>query len=150
MNESTWDEFRSEGHRMLITVVRAAGRIQKRAERFLREYGVTVAQFNVLAILADNPEGVTPSAIGDELVVSRANMTGLLARMKRDGLCRVEPDPSDGRVKRISVTPRGRRLLDRIEEPYFSEVGRVTAGLSETRLRQVSSALDRLLEQLED
>jgi MarR family 2-MHQ and catechol resistance regulon transcriptional repressor len=148
MNAASRDEFRNEGHRALITVVQAAGRIQKEAERFLREFGVTVAQFNVLVILADQPDGVTPSAIGDRLVVSRANVTGLLGRMKRDGLCRIEPDPEDGRVKRITVTPRGRRLLGRIEGPYFAEVERVTGVLSDTRLRGVSDALDRLVDQL--
>jgi MarR family 2-MHQ and catechol resistance regulon transcriptional repressor len=145
MSESKWSVSRSEGHRLVVTIVRTAERLQKEADRFLRDYGITVAQLNLLIILAADREGASPSRIGQQLVVSRANVTGMVSRLKRLGLCRVEPDPADGRIKRVRLTTRGRRLLDRIDDPYFREIDRLTGGLTASRLKSVSDTLDRLV-----
>jgi MarR family 2-MHQ and catechol resistance regulon transcriptional repressor len=148
MSDSRWSRRRGEGHRLVVTVVEAAERLQKAADRFLRDYGITVAQFNLLVALAVDPDGLPQAEIGQRLVVSRANVTGLVGRLRRLGLCRVEPDPGDGRVKRVRLTPRGRDLLDRIEGPYFREIRRLTGGLGASGLKRVSDTLDRLIEEL--
>lgn len=148
MNGSKWAVSRGEGHRMVITIVRTAERLQKEADRFLRDYGVTLTQFNLLVVLAANPSGLPQSEIGQQLVVSRANVTGLVGRLKRLGLCDVKVDPDDGRIKRVRVTPRGRRLLDRIDQPYFREIDRLTGGFTPSMLKRVSDTLERLVAEL--
>jgi len=144
MTGSKWEVCRGEGHRLVITIVRTAERLQKAADRFLRDHGVTVTQFNLLVVLAANRDGLPQSEIGQQLVVSRANVTGLVGRLERLGLCRAEPDASDGRVKRVRLTPRGRRLLDRIDQPYFREIERVTGGVPRSRLKRVTDTLEEL------
>ncbi|MBN2491713.1 MAG: MarR family transcriptional regulator [Planctomycetes bacterium] len=148
MSDSRWSRNRGEGHRLVVTVVRAAERLQKAADRFLRDYGITVAQFNLLAALAANRDSLPQSEIGTRLVVSRANVTGLVGRLQRLGLCRVDLDAADGRIRRVRLTPEGRRLLDRIEQPYFREIRRLTRGLEAARLQHAVDTLERLLEQL--
>lgn len=131
---------------MVVTIVQVAGMLQREADRMLRDFGITVAQFNVLAVLAPHPEGIPQSEMGDALIVSKANITGLVARMQKLGLCVVAGDPDDGRVKRVRLSAKGKRLLEKIDRPYFDEIARVTADLSETQVSRVNTALDRLIE----
>lgn len=140
-----WSSFRFPGHRAVVTTVQVAERLSKAADRFLAHYRLTLAQFNFLAVLKQEPEGIHQSEIGARLVVSRANITGLVGRMKQAGLCRVVSDPLDARLKRIRITAAGDRILDRIEGPYLEEIRRVTRSISAADLEALSSTLDRLL-----
>jgi DNA-binding MarR family transcriptional regulator len=140
-----WSSFRFPGHRAVVTTVQVAERLSKAADRFLAHYKLTLAQFNFLAILRQEPAGIHQSEIGARLVVSRANITGLVGRMKQAGLCRVVSDPQDARLKRIRITAAGDRLIDRIEGPYLAEIRRITRSFSAGEMEQLSETLDRLL-----
>ena len=43
-----------------------------------------------------------------------ATIKGVVDRLKLRGLMRAKPDPEDGRMRLISLTPAGRRLADRV------------------------------------
>lgn len=144
----TWTTDRKPGHRFLVTTVRVAGRLAKAADRFLKPYHLTMAQFNLLVVLTENQEGCSQTRIGDELVVSRADITGLVRRMRQRGLCRTSADPSDARVKRVQITPAGQRLTRLIRGPYFAEIARLTGSLDEAEMIRVADTLDRLEENL--
>lgn len=143
-----WTTFRFEGHRLVVTAVRVADQIAKRADRFLRAYRLTLAQFNLLAVLYRHPSGVAQAQIGSELVVSRANVTVMLQRLKSRGLCAVARDPGDARVRRVKLAPAGAKLLDRIERPYLQEIERLTRHFPASELKRASDLLDRLQQAL--
>lgn len=145
MTTSAWGRFRSEGHRLVVTAFSAGERLGKAADRFLRPYRLSLAQFNVLVVLASEPRGVPQVYLGRRLIVSRANITGLVRRLKRRGTCAVVADAADRRVKRVRLTAAGRRLLRAIEGPYFREIGRMTSALGRRDLRRTSQLLDTLM-----
>jgi len=139
-----WGSFRSHGHRAVVTAVDVAERLAKAADRLLDPYALSLAQFNLLTVLMSEAEGLPQSALGTRLVVSRANITGLVRRMLRRGLCRVESEPGDARVKRVRITPAGMRLVDRIEPAYFREIERVTGTMAAGELRKLAELLERV------
>jgi DNA-binding MarR family transcriptional regulator len=98
----------------------------------LRAHDLTEAQFNVLMLLKHQSEnGMTQVELSDRMFVNRANMTGVIDRMERDGLVRRRPRPGDRRVHVVGITARGQRRVDRAEADYFKEVRRITRGLSD-------------------
>ena len=129
---------------MVVTTVRVAERLVKAADRFLKPHDLTVAQFNLLAVLSTEPDGLAQVRIGEMLVVSRANVTGLVRRLMASGLCRIREDPSDARVNKVVITPAGRKRLDRIQEGYFREIDRLTRTLTKAQMEGVSNTLDHL------
>ena len=139
-----WGTHRNAAHRMVVTTVRVAERLVKAADRFLKPHDLTVAQFNLLVVLSTVPDGLAQARIGEKLVVSRANVTGLVRRLMASGLCRIQEDPSDARVNRVVITPAGRKRLDRIQEGYFREIDRLTRTLTSAEMRSVSETMDRL------
>lgn len=139
-----WRSFRNPGHRLVLTTVRVSERLKKAAGQFLRRFRLSLGQFNLLAVLSANPEGIPQSRIGDEFTVSRANVTGLVRRGVARGLCRVEPFARDARVKLVRITREGSALLRRIEGPYFAEIRRIARGVRDADALRAAEALDRL------
>jgi len=144
VGRTDWAEFRTAGHRAIVMTVRVAERLSKAADRFLQPYKLSLAQFNLLVVLMADPRGLPQARIGQRLVVSRANVTGLVRRMIQRGLVRVESDPGDARLKVVHLTPAGMRIVEQIEGPYFREIDRLTRPLTAGRLKALGDLLDRL------
>lgn len=139
-----WKTYRSAGHHLLESAVQIGEQLAKAADRFLKPYRLTLAQFNLLAVLAGEAEGIPQSRIGSRLTVSRANITGLVRRMKARGLCRTVSDPDDSRVKLVRITPAGEKLIQKIEAPYFREIGRLTKSIRESDMKRAVETLLRI------
>ncbi|MGO0603952.1 MarR family winged helix-turn-helix transcriptional regulator [Brevibacterium linens] len=75
----------------------------------LRRFGLTVAQFEALAHIR-NFEPITQSELADGLTVSGGGISRMLARLESEGLISRE---QDWKTKHISLTPKGRELLER-------------------------------------
>jgi DNA-binding MarR family transcriptional regulator len=70
---------------------------------------ITMAQFTVLSHFVRRAiDAESPANLAKALQVTRPTMTSTLARMERDELVVVAPDPIDGRAKLVSLTDKGR------------------------------------------
>lgn len=143
-----WTGYRNDGHAFLVQFVRAADRVRKRADLFFRRQGLSIAQFNVLAILMGEPAGVPQSSIVDRLVVSRANITLLVRRLAAAGWVARGRRPGDERVKIVRITRSGRSVVRRIEEAYFDEIDRLCGGVPERELQRALRLVERLTRSL--
>ena len=75
----------------------------------LRQFGLTVAQFEALAHIR-NFEPITQSELADGLTVSGGGISRMLARLEAEGLISRR---QDWKTKHISLTDKGRELLER-------------------------------------
>ncbi|MGH7144929.1 MAG: MarR family winged helix-turn-helix transcriptional regulator [Planctomycetota bacterium] len=139
-----WSTYASEGHRLLVMTIRVAEQLGKAGDRFLKPYRITLVQLNILAVLSTAPDGLPQSKLSERLVVSRANVTGLVRRLKALGLCKTVGHPGDARVKTVKLTPAGRKLLDRLQAPYFAEIERFTGAFREAEKKAASDLFERL------
>lgn len=119
---------------LVAAVLGTADAFLRESQRLFRPLGLTGAQFNVLSILADAPDGLSQRALGDKLLVDRSNVTGLLDRMEKSGWVRRKDHPGDRRVYLITLTPAGRALWAKANPIYLKVVAQVTAGLSGRRM----------------
>ena len=72
----------------------------------------------------------TASELGRRLSVSKQAAAKTIVALQRLGYVDLEPDPADGRRKRIQVTPRGREmvaigaaLFDDVRERWAAQIG---------------------------
>jgi DNA-binding MarR family transcriptional regulator len=91
-------------------------------------FGVTPVQFSLLSVVAARP-GLDQSALALEVGVDRATTANVLARLEGNGLLRRVRDAADSRVKLVHLTPAGRRMLARMDEPARRAHDRTLAGL---------------------
>jgi DNA-binding MarR family transcriptional regulator len=132
------------GKDLVYAVLRASGALLRESRRFFRRFGITEAQFNVLNILGEAPEGMSQRELGDFLVVDRSNVTGLLDRMEREGWVQRRPEPGDRRAHRVSLTASGRKLWKRALPAYDAALAELTAPIDESHgaiARQVAARL---------
>ena len=75
-------------------------------------YGITKAGFSVLMILSrSQSKSCKQNEISQLMLVSRANITGLVDSLFRPGLVERINDPHDRRVNMIRILPKGEKLL---------------------------------------
>lgn len=77
-----------------------------RFERVL-PHGLTLPQFIVLNHFVRLGGERTPSALAAAFQVTKGTMTSTLRRLEEKGFIRIEPDPTDGRGKRVRLTETG-------------------------------------------
>ena len=84
--------------------------VSNRLDRVLPE-GLSHAQFGVLSRLERLGE-TTPAELARGFQVTKGAITNTLQRLETQGFVTVEPDPSDGRRKRVAITPQGLAVRD--------------------------------------
>ncbi|HEX2855225.1 MAG TPA: MarR family transcriptional regulator [Opitutaceae bacterium] len=132
------------GFELTKTVMATADTFLRESARLFRPYGLTGAQYNVLNILADTPNGISQRELGDLLVVDRSNVTGLLDRLEKAGWVQRSDHPEDRRVYQVSLTPAGRALWEKVHPRYLEVVSQLTRGLSPKKMENCLEVLHQL------
>jgi MarR family 2-MHQ and catechol resistance regulon transcriptional repressor len=122
-------------------------------EPHFARFGISGSQWGVLRVLsrarAAGDAGLRLTDIGRRLLIRPPSVTGAIDRLQRQGYVVREPSPEDQRAKRVSLTPAGRELAERVLEHHGAQVRSVMSGLSEARQRELHRLLARLSEHLE-
>ena len=93
----------------IFMLAKAYQRAHGRFKALLKPYELTNLQHLVLEGLWYQQE-VTAAELGKLLVLDKATLSGVLDRMLESGWIRKAKDPDDGRVFRISTTPKAESL----------------------------------------
>jgi DNA-binding MarR family transcriptional regulator len=139
------------GERDLITgVIQLANLFIRRLGPVFEKAKITPQQWTVLAALADESAPVTLVALARRLIVTKQNMTGMIARLEQLGLAERQGDPNDLRSSRVTLTRRGRNLVERVRPTYDEWLASLAGnGVSERDLQSLSRTVERLIGQLE-
>jgi DNA-binding MarR family transcriptional regulator len=77
----------------------------------LREHDLSGAQYAVLSVLRRDP-GLSGADLARACNTTPQAMNGVLATLERRGLLARSPHPTHGRIRRVNLTPEGRRRLE--------------------------------------
>jgi len=97
-------------HCLCFAAQRAARALARRFDEALSPLGLTSGQFSLLTSL-NQPEAPAMGAIAALLVMDRTTLTANLKPLEQRGLVEIAIDAADRRVRRLILTPRGRRML---------------------------------------
>ncbi len=114
-------------------------------ERLRTKFSITLPQFDVMAALARNEEGMTMTELSRQLMVSNGNVTGIIDRLVADKLVLRQAPASDRRSFIVRLTPKGGSqfsVIARAHEGWIDEM-LVEFGAAEAEL--IIDQLDRLV-----
>ncbi|MBI5209274.1 MAG: MarR family transcriptional regulator [Elusimicrobia bacterium] len=133
-------------HAVVMEIIITSSMMAKEGDRLLRPFRMTETQMNVLMLLHyQSPEhGLDQSSLGRMLVVNRANVTGLIDRMERDGLVTRRADSFDRRLKRVQLTRKGLGRMKEAERAYIARVREIMGSLSPAERQGISIGLERV------
>lgn len=137
--------------RDLVTgVMQLANLLSRRLAPVFEKAKITPQQWAVLSALADEDAPVTLVALSRRLAVTKQNMTGMIARLEQLGVAERQGDPNDLRSSRVSLTRRGKTLVDKVRPAYEEWVRTLGDGdVSEREMQSVTRVVERLIGQLE-
>jgi DNA-binding MarR family transcriptional regulator len=129
--------------RLRLGVTRLARRLRQEAEA-----GVTPSMLSALSS-AERQGSLTMRELCHAEQVQPPTMTRIVAALVEAGLVVREPDPIDGRVAWVKVTPDGRRLLERSRRRKEAYLAKALRSLEPEELRTLEVAAE-ILERLTD
>jgi DNA-binding MarR family transcriptional regulator len=93
-------------------------------------------------------DGLSPGQIARQLGLATPTVTRAATRMEAAGLLRREPHPTDGRLVRLWLTPRGRDLEQVIGPEMRALTERTLTGFSSDERAALVGALQRIARNL--
>lgn len=133
------------GLRNWLLLARIYNRVVRRLGQVLDRHALSMAQFEVLAVLHFGA-GITQQELASRLLVTKGNICGMIDRMAASGWVERRPDPGDRRVNRLFLTEAGKHLRAEAVPAHHALIRDLMSGLGGPELQ----TLHQLLDQLED
>src|SRR5262249_60603237 len=89
------------------------------------------------------------TALSRRLLIRPPSPTGAVDRLERAGLLTRDRSTDDGRAKLVGLTPKGRRLVERVLAGHREQIDSVLGGLTPDQQAQLQQLLDQLGRHLE-
>ena len=109
----------------------------------LKEAGITLRQFSVLAAVADS-EGASQADIVERTGIDRSTLADMVSRMESSGLLKRKPSKQDARAKSVSLMAKGRKALELTRAGVAEADEELLAMLPSNRRAAFISALSKL------
>jgi MarR family transcriptional regulator for hemolysin len=135
-------------NREFAFVVNDVGRMLKTyADQEARRYGMTRAQWSVLARLERN-EGLKQTELADMLDLQPITLTRLVDRLCEIRLVERRADPDDRRAKRLFLTAQAKPVMDRLDALAKSMLADVLEGIDAADIKAAVGTLNAVKENL--
>jgi DNA-binding MarR family transcriptional regulator len=135
---------------LIINVFLTSDLMRARLERLLQPFGVSGNGFNLLQIVSGASRPVTPSEIGEQLIVTTATVTGLVDTLERRGFITRTRDEADRRKVLVAITREGRAVLERIAPVLGEQEKRWSAGVQGSARERLIQSLGAIQQHLRD
>jgi MarR family transcriptional regulator, organic hydroperoxide resistance regulator len=119
-------------NRLFFRLFQVANTLHTKGTQAIEAHGVTTQQWSVLGALS-RPQAEDGMSIGDLskfLLVSRQNLSGILARLERDGLIERATDSDDRRSRKVKLSQQGAQLWGKLQEPIHEFYDKALKDLS--------------------
>lgn len=125
-------------------LLQAREAVMAHARPGLREHGLSDQQWRVLRVLGEH--GVVETGrVAREAFILGPSLTGVLARMERDGLIRRARDSADQRRTVVQATAKGRQLVEQLSRSIEAHYAWMEKSLGKQKLTQLYQLLDELI-----
>ena len=134
------------GERYLKSV-RLLAECMQSFERFsgehVRQCGLTHAQFDIIATLGNTP-GMSYKELGDQTLITKGTLTGVIERLEQKGLVERERNADDKRSFFIRLTAAGERTFQTVFPHVVAQGGQLFACYSEEDFAALEKTLSKL------
>ena len=109
--------------------------------------GLAPSEYGVLYELSKAPDGVRITTLSEDVLLTQAGISRLVARLETAGLVERVADPADGRASRIRLTEAGAAAQRRVGLRHGRHVAQImTRTFSTEQLRQLRELSKTLTE----
>ena len=131
-------------HRALESLLRAESSVRRRLSADLEREGLSASGFSVLVVLTTAGGQLELRALRRRLRTSKANATEVVGTLEARGLVSRTRLLHDKRAAAVSLTPRGREIVDRLFPEHTERVRLAFAVLDEEEKRRLADICRKL------
>ena len=124
-------------------MIRTFWTLQSKVEDSLKKHKLTLAQFDLLAMLL-GLEDLNQQELAKKLAVTKGNMVGLVNRLSRRGFVTRVPSRTGRRANVIRLTTTGRRLVKAALPDHLRLVNSMMSPLGVEEMRNLRTLLKKL------
>ncbi len=133
--------FASEQAKLIVNLIYSYNILKGRIMDELKDYGLTMQQFNVLRIVKGaGSEGVTTSEIRDRMLDKMSDASRMVDRLVAMELLEKNRYKEDRRLFHIELTEKGNDLITSLVRDSLIE--QIAAGVSNKNAQQLNELLD--------
>jgi MarR family 2-MHQ and catechol resistance regulon transcriptional repressor len=127
--------------RALFALRSLAKQINDAASEWLEPFGLTSAKYNYLVILYVEKRPLTFNEIKAGIHTTSASVTGMIKSLEGDGLVERSENRADKRSAFVSLTRKGRNLVERVFPLHHRYIDEAMRGVSKKRTEDLLSTL---------
>ena len=118
---------------------------QQAMARYFADFGLSRAGLNVLMVLRHSgTDGMQLHELGELLLVSRANITGLVDHLEQKGYVKRVVDATDRRARYARITKKAATLLDEFIPVHYRNLNMLLQGLADGEKEMLQGLLKKV------
>jgi len=136
-------KFRNDHQKAMINLVYTYNWVTEQFRNILERGDLTSQQFNILRILRGAGEPLSTLQIRQRMLDKMSDTSRIVDRLIVKGLVKKNVCKSDKRLVDVSITDKGRKVLEKIDK-YENEMDAIAGNLSGADAKTLNKLLDKL------
>jgi DNA-binding MarR family transcriptional regulator len=112
----------------------------------IAELELSLTQLKALSLLDTREDELSVNVLAESLGLSMAATSRMVDGLFKRGLVERDEDPLDRRVKRVQLTPAGRKTIEKVAAVRVSGMERMLESFSDEQRDKLAAALEVILE----
>lgn len=143
LHRDSYPDCRKEALKLWVVLARCYNSFAQHEAQHFKAFDLTPPQFGVLEALA-HLGPMKMCDIGNKLLMSGANVTGVVDRLEKKGLVRRVSDAEDRRMFLIHLTEGGSKLIASFFPKHAEQIEAFTRVLTAKEKHQLTELLKKL------
>ena len=135
--------FRNEHQKAAINLIYSYNWMNEQMKSFFDRVDITSQQFNILRILRGAGKPLSTLQIRQRMLDKMSDTSRIVDRLIAKGLVKKVVCKSDKRLVDVSITDKGKKLLEKTDK-YEPEMDAIISALSEADAKTLNKLLDKL------
>ncbi len=133
--------------RLWLQLITLTTVVEKKIRRNLKsEFETTLPRFDIMAALYRSGKKLTMGELTEKLLVSKGNVTGVVASLVKQGFIKRERDEADRRTHYLSLTAQGRQEFSKQAKAHQDWINEYFSGMEPGELSAMVDQLSNLKE----
>ncbi len=142
INQAT---FRNEYQKAIINIVYTFNWMNEKMKKVLDREDITSQQFNILRILRGAGKPISTLQIRERMLDKMSDTSRIVDRLVLKGLAKKNVCANDKRLVDVSISQKGRTLLEKIDL-HEKDMDAIVGNLSDAEAKTLNKLLDKIRE----
>lgn len=142
-NDINQQRFRSEYQKAIVNLIYTYNWTTERLKSFFDKEDITMQQFNILRILRGSEKPLSTLQIRERMLDKMSDTSRIVDRLVVKGLVKKNICESDKRLVDVTISDKGRKLLQKLDA-FDPEMDAIVQSISEEEAATLNYLLDKI------